>query len=540
VPNSSFFTKERHAPFLPYLSNDILVPYSACNLDSDTIASGRHGRAGYVKNRDYLASDSSLQDDGMLLTPASRLRTLPPLPTPPAISAAAASAAVVSAAVKGASPPVMIESAAIVKEPSAAAAPVPSEARNTRVALELNTKRTWQTLSADGNHGQRALAARAASGRRTLVNDCKDNQSDARGAKRHGSSSGKGAGGGASNHEWYAPLASKPALLHCLVFTIPSPVLCAPHSLFPQMSTRALPSLTSVWIHCSARSPDEIARGRPWRAGHTTNPKNHDRSAGDSSVLRTDVTPPTPASQLPTPRLLPSSSAAAAKGVVLAGSQFMTESASTLRKPTVATNSEGQPAVAMESASADASVTVVETLLTPSQNPERGTNVVGPAAQQQAAGAMTQQQQIHPTPVQPLDAEDPLPPGWSRHWSNTWKKFYWFHTKKNKQSWEPPKSGQPQSSSNDVKTASASAPDAPGVAIAPLLPDCPKPPAPVAAPVALASSGAAPEVPSAIAAMGSGWEAGSCGGCETVVPRVCNLEHTLTARHVTASSFAKA
>ena len=35
-------------------------------------------------------------------------------------------------------------------------------------------------------------------------------------------------------------------------------------------------------------------------------------------------------------------------------------------------------------------------------------------------------------------SDDPLPPGWSKHWSNTWKKHYWFHAKSGKQSWDPP------------------------------------------------------------------------------------------------------
>mmetsp|Transcript_50749 Transcript_50749/g.101806 ORF Transcript_50749/g.101806 Transcript_50749/m.101806 type:complete len:294 (-) Transcript_50749:54-935(-) len=33
---------------------------------------------------------------------------------------------------------------------------------------------------------------------------------------------------------------------------------------------------------------------------------------------------------------------------------------------------------------------------------------------------------------------DDLPPGWSKHYSNTWKKHYWFNSKTGKQSWEPP------------------------------------------------------------------------------------------------------
>jgi hypothetical protein len=36
-------------------------------------------------------------------------------------------------------------------------------------------------------------------------------------------------------------------------------------------------------------------------------------------------------------------------------------------------------------------------------------------------------------------AEDPpLPDGWTKHWSNTWKKHYWFDSKTGKQSWEAP------------------------------------------------------------------------------------------------------
>ncbi len=50
-------------------------------------------------------------------------------------------------------------------------------------------------------------------------------------------------------------------------------------------------------------------------------------------------------------------------------------------------------------------------------------------------------------------SEEHLPPGWSKHWSNTWKKNYWFHAKSGKQSWEPPTGSEPESSSNDVQTA---------------------------------------------------------------------------------------
>ena len=48
-------------------------------------------------------------------------------------------------------------------------------------------------------------------------------------------------------------------------------------------------------------------------------------------------------------------------------------------------------------------------------------------------------------------SEEPLPPGWSKHWSNTWKKNYWFHAKSGKQSWEPPTGSEPESS--DVQAA---------------------------------------------------------------------------------------
>jgi hypothetical protein len=50
-------------------------------------------------------------------------------------------------------------------------------------------------------------------------------------------------------------------------------------------------------------------------------------------------------------------------------------------------------------------------------------------------------------------SEEPLPPGWSKHWSNTWKKNYWFHAKSGKQSWEPPTGSEPESSSDDVQAA---------------------------------------------------------------------------------------
>ncbi|MGB1597754.1 MAG: hypothetical protein ACPIOQ_33680 [Promethearchaeia archaeon] len=34
-----------------------------------------------------------------------------------------------------------------------------------------------------------------------------------------------------------------------------------------------------------------------------------------------------------------------------------------------------------------------------------------------------------------------LPEGWSKHWSNSWKKHYWFNSKTGKQSWEHPGAG---------------------------------------------------------------------------------------------------
>jgi hypothetical protein len=36
------------------------------------------------------------------------------------------------------------------------------------------------------------------------------------------------------------------------------------------------------------------------------------------------------------------------------------------------------------------------------------------------------------------DADSALPPGWTKHWSNSWQKHYWFNTKTGKQSWEHP------------------------------------------------------------------------------------------------------
>eukprot|EP00960_Hanusia_phi_P042119 755320-Hanusia_phi.AAC.2 len=43
---------------------------------------------------------------------------------------------------------------------------------------------------------------------------------------------------------------------------------------------------------------------------------------------------------------------------------------------------------------------------------------------------------------QSMSGEESLPPGWSKHWSNTWKKHYWFNSKTGEQSWEPPRLGQ--------------------------------------------------------------------------------------------------
>eukprot|EP00286_Rhodomonas_abbreviata_P006065 CAMPEP_0181331366 /NCGR_PEP_ID=MMETSP1101-20121128/24457_1 /TAXON_ID=46948 /ORGANISM="Rhodomonas abbreviata, Strain Caron Lab Isolate" /LENGTH=196 /DNA_ID=CAMNT_0023440809 /DNA_START=76 /DNA_END=663 /DNA_ORIENTATION=+ len=44
----------------------------------------------------------------------------------------------------------------------------------------------------------------------------------------------------------------------------------------------------------------------------------------------------------------------------------------------------------------------------------------------------------------------PLPSGWSKHYSNTWKKHYWFNSKTGKQSWEPP-----TEDSNEAEVANA-------------------------------------------------------------------------------------
>jgi hypothetical protein len=37
-----------------------------------------------------------------------------------------------------------------------------------------------------------------------------------------------------------------------------------------------------------------------------------------------------------------------------------------------------------------------------------------------------------------MDNDEPLPEGWSRHYSNTWKKDYYFNKKTGKQVWEHP------------------------------------------------------------------------------------------------------
>jgi hypothetical protein len=41
-------------------------------------------------------------------------------------------------------------------------------------------------------------------------------------------------------------------------------------------------------------------------------------------------------------------------------------------------------------------------------------------------------------PMAQDDAWSALPPGWTKHWSNSWQKHYWFNTKTSKQSWEHP------------------------------------------------------------------------------------------------------
>jgi len=41
-------------------------------------------------------------------------------------------------------------------------------------------------------------------------------------------------------------------------------------------------------------------------------------------------------------------------------------------------------------------------------------------------------------PMAQDDAWSALPPGWTKHWSNSWQKHYWFNTKTGKQSWEHP------------------------------------------------------------------------------------------------------
>ncbi|KAJ1487832.1 hypothetical protein T484DRAFT_1785320 [Baffinella frigidus] len=38
------------------------------------------------------------------------------------------------------------------------------------------------------------------------------------------------------------------------------------------------------------------------------------------------------------------------------------------------------------------------------------------------------------------DDEKPLPEGWTKNWSNTWKKNYYFNGKTGKQIWDHPSS----------------------------------------------------------------------------------------------------
>jgi hypothetical protein len=157
----------------------------------DGITAGRSKIAGHAtspKSFDRLVGDSTLQTYSTPPTPTGRPPISPPTPTPPGVASASASLVVAacSATVKGASPPVMNGSAVNVKEPAAAAALAPSETEDTRMALEA--------LSDNGHPGQHALAARAASGRRTV---CDLDDDVARGAKRHCNWSGNGEGGGA-------------------------------------------------------------------------------------------------------------------------------------------------------------------------------------------------------------------------------------------------------------------------------------------------------------------------------------------------------
>jgi len=60
-----------------------------------------------------------------------------------------------------------------------------------------------------------------------------------------------------------------------------------------------------------------------------------------------------------------------------------------------------------------------------------------------------------------MDGEDPpLPDGWTKHWSNTWKKHYWFDSKTGKQSWEAPTTGSAAPHHTPEVGAKRAAPDA--------------------------------------------------------------------------------
>uniref|UniRef100_A0A7S0E0P7 WW domain-containing protein n=1 Tax=Hanusia phi TaxID=3032 RepID=A0A7S0E0P7_9CRYP len=58
-----------------------------------------------------------------------------------------------------------------------------------------------------------------------------------------------------------------------------------------------------------------------------------------------------------------------------------------------------------------------------------------------------------------MSGEESLPPGWSKHWSNTWKKHYWFNSKTGEQSWEPPRLETPSEEPKAKETPHEDKPD---------------------------------------------------------------------------------
>ncbi len=126
------------------------------------------------------------------------------------------------------------------------------------------------------------------------------------------------------------------------------------------------------------------------------------------------------------------------RGAVLAAPPGILESATTTRKV------EGLAAAAL--GPVGASVTRKE-----SARPSGSTTSAGeperPPAPPQTESSVSQ--------PRPPGAGEPLPPGWSKHWSKSFKKEYWFHEKSGKQTWEAPQGIEPEPLSGDAASSSA-------------------------------------------------------------------------------------